>query len=347
MQPLEPTHQDRPAAATGRSKPRPRHVALAAWITLASALTMAQMAGSGSAQAADTVANVRAQFGSQSLQAGELRLQDGPWRTVLTATRVDGGDARLRVNELAFDHALAGGFMSAGKKVMSWDVGYAFRPLDVVQREDRRALNPLALEGIPMFAWERFDADSATTIVWANPTRGRAASASGQRDDEALAVRHYRQRGARDEYAVLRLSRRNGIEAGASFSQVAGEGLELHASVLWQQRPRHGGKALAGFTWTTESKLSIMGEAWTDRGAPPTQRRNRLLRVSQYFDDVEIAADLLWQPGYAHLPGSRIGTVSASWKNGPWVFAASYRHTGGLAGRYAGDVALASIQRGF
>ena len=301
----------------------------------------------GHTLAADLVANARAQIGSQSLQAGELRWQDGPLRTVLTATRIDGGEVRLRANELALDHALGGGFLSAGKKVMSWDVGYAFRPLDVVQREDRRALNPLALEGIPMLAWERFDADSATTIVWANPGRGRAAGAGSQRKDEAIAIRQYRQRGARDEYAVLRLSERNGIEAGASFSQVASASLELHASLLWQQRPKHGGKALAGFTWTTESKFSVVGEAWTDRSAAPGQQRNRMLRAAQYFDDVDVAADVLWQARSGAIGGSRIATVSVGWKSGPWILSASYRHYGGLAGRYADNLALASIQRGF
>ncbi|WP_028104409.1 hypothetical protein [Pseudoduganella violaceinigra] len=310
---------------------------------LGAAILAGIAAAPGVALAGDLVANIRAQLGSQSLQAGELRWQDGPLRAVLTATRVDGGNVRLRLNELSYDSPLAGGFLSAGKKVMSWDVGYAFRPLDVVQREDRRALNPLALDGIPMLAWEHFNADSATTVVWANPGRGSAASASDQRHDEAIAVRQYRQRGARDEYGVLRLSRRNGIEAGLSFSQVASDALELHASLLWQQHPQHGGKALAGFTWTTESKFSVLGEAWTDRSAPPRQQGNQLLRASQYFDDVEVSADMLWQP----QAGSRIGTLSGSWKTGPWVLSASYRHFAGPAGRYARNVALASLQRGF
>jgi len=295
------------------------------------------------ALADELVANVRAQLGTQSLQAGELRWHDGPLHSVLTATRVDGGSMHLRVNELAYENALPLGFFTVGKKVMSWDVGYAFRPLDVVQREERRALNPLALVGVPMLAWEHFTADSATTVVWANPGRGRASNAINQRDDQAFAIRQYWQREARDEYAVLRLSQRNGIEAGASFSQVAGDGIELHASLLWQQRPEHGGKALAGFTWTTERRLSILGEAWTDRSAAPGQQRNKLLRASQYVDDVEISADMLWQP----QTGSRIGTATASWHTGPWTLSASYRHFGGQAGRYAKDVALASIQRGF
>jgi len=311
------------------------------------ALALAMAAAPGAAMADDLIANIRAQFGTQSLQAGELRWHDGPLRSVLTATHLNGSDARLSLNELTYDGALAGGFFSAGKKVMSWDVGYAFRPLDVVQREDRRALNPLALEGIPMLAWEHFNADSATTIAWANPGRGQAANPNSQRNDEAVAIRQYRQRGARDEYAVLRFSRRNGMEAGVSFSQVASDGIELHASILLQQRPARGGKALAGFTWTTESKFSVMGEAWTDRSAMPGQQHNRFLRAAQYFDDVEISADVLWQPRSGRIQGSRTSTLSAGWKTGPWVLSASYRRFEGTAARYAKNQALASIQRGF
>lgn len=292
-----------------------------------------------SGHCAEAVVNVRAQAGSQHLQAAELRWQHGPLRSVLAATRIDGG-THLRVNELAYDTPLGNGFLTAGKKVMSWDVGYAFRPLDVVQREDRRALNPLALEGVPMLAWESFDADSATTIVWSNPGKGRAGD---PRDDGAVAMRFYRQRGPRDEYAVLRLSKRNGIEAGASFSHVASAGLELHGSLLWQQRPKHGGKAMAGFTYTTEARFSAIGEIWVDRAAPQHQQRNLMLRASQYVEDVEVSADMLWQP----QSGSRIGTLSASWKTGPWLFSASYRRFSGIAARYQQDVALASIQRGF
>ena len=113
--------------------------------------------------------------------------------------------------------------------------------------------------------------------------------------------------------------------------------------MLWQQRATHGGKALAGFTWTTESKFSLIGEAWIDRNAPPGQQRNLMLRGAQTIEDMELAVDMLWQP----QTGSRIGTMSASWRTGPWTLAASYRRFGGLAGRYAQDVALASIQRGF
>ena len=290
------------------------------------------------------------------LQQADLRWQlDGPWQQALhgnfSAQHDQTGSSMLQVNELTLESPLAGGFLTAGKKIMSWDVGYAFRPLDVVQQEDRRALNPARLEGIPMLAQEVFDEDHALTMVLTNPGRGKAAQ---PRDDEALALRLYRHRGERDEYAVLRVSQRNGMEAGASFSHVLNQGTELHASLLWQQRHEEwrqqrwmaagrGGKALAGFTWTTEQQFSLIAEAWLDRSVAPAQQRNLFVRAAQNWDNVDLAADLLWQPS----SDSKIATVSASYKQGAWLFSASLRQYQGMAGILTHRLAIASIQRSF
>lgn len=340
------------------------------------ALAAAICACCGFAAAQDNATlNLRAQGESRNTASGEsvrsfelaeLRWQfNAPWRNALrgvfTARKDSGDDGRLHVNELSLERPLdAGllpaGFLTIGKKVMSWDVGYAFRPLDVVQQEDRRALNPVTLEGVPMVAWEAFDASRAVTVVWSNPGSGRKAQ---PRDDGSLAVRLFRQNGPRDEYAVLRLSERNGLEGGASFSQVATEELELHASVLFQQRhdewlvsrnaaprwQRHegGGKALAGFTWTNARKFSILGEVWLDRSAGPAQERNVLLRAAQNDGDFDVFADVLWQP----QNGSRTSSVGLSWKPGPWLLSASWRHYGGVAGTVVRDLGIVTLQYAF
>jgi hypothetical protein len=234
---------------------------------------------------------------------------------------------------------------------MSWDVGYAFRPLDVVQQEDRRALYPSTLEGVPMLAFETFGESSAMTVVVSNPGRGRAAQ---PRDDGAVAARLYRHAGSADQYAVLRASARNGIEGGVSLSDVRSDALEVHGSVLFQQRhdmwtgarwagQGGGGKALAGMTWTTEGKFSLLAEAWLDRTVLPGQQRNLLLRGSQDFGDLDLAADLLWQP----RSGSRIAGVSLSWTPAPWAVSLSLRHYGGAAGTVVRRAAIATLQRSF
>jgi hypothetical protein len=299
---------------------------------------------------------------TRSFGMAEWRWQRGALRGVFTARRDTREGDVLRVNELSLERPLAGGFATAGKKVMSWDVGYAFRPLDVVQQEDRRALNPVALEGVPMVAWEAFDDSRAITVVWTNPGHGKRAQPQG---DGALAVRLYRQQGSTDQYAVLRASERNGIEGGVSFSHVAGDELELHGSVLLQQRhdtwlaspgrtapPRWqradgGGKALAGMTWTTESKFSVLGEAWGDRTAALGRQRNLLLRASQTEGDWEVAADVLWQARQGRYGGSRIASVAVAWKAAPWLASAGWRHFSGAAGVAARDAAVVTVQYAF
>lgn len=340
---------------------------------------MLALASAFPAQAQEAVsANVRAQVESrQAAKGNPFGLRDssrrvlsfdargqfaGPLestvRAVMSARDESDGDTSAVLNELSFDRALGAGFVTVGKKVLSWDVGYAFRPLDVVQQQDRRAINAPTLEGVPLLALEVFDASRALTVVLSNPGRRKAEQ---PRDDGALALRLYRRNAeaARDEYVVLRLSDRNGIEGGVAFSQVEGEALELHASVLLQQRhdkwinpapagrlpagmavaaaaPRWqsfdgGGKAMAGMTWTTEGKFSVLAEAWLDRTGASLRQRNVLLRAAQNWDDAELSADVLWMPE----DGGRVVSLAFDWKRGPWSVSASLRSFGGNANSMA------------
>jgi hypothetical protein len=332
----------------------------------------AALVAAGAAQAEDSASyNLRAQYEQRTANPANpygvrdwshvVRSLDARWqwdapfatavRGVVTARGASDEDSRVRVNELSLERAFGAGFVTVGKKVMSWDVGYAFRPLDVVQQEDRRALYTPVLEGVPLLAWETFDADSALTVVLSNPGRGQAAQPRG---DGSAAARYYRHRGTRDEYAVLRVSQRNGVEGGVSFSDVRSDALELHGSMLFQQRhdtwtglrwQQHGGggKALAGLTYTTESKFMLVAEAWLDRTALPGQQRNLMLGGSHNDGDVDVAADVLWQP----QNGSKIGTLSLSWTPAPWAMTLSLRHFGGAAGAVVRTAASATIQRAF
>jgi hypothetical protein len=189
--------------------------------------------------------------------------------------------------------------------VLSGDVGYAFRPLDVLQRESRLQLAPPPLSGIPMIAWDNFGADSAWSLILANPGHGPAMRQhGGARDDSSLALRLRRSfavvAGA-DFHGVARSSARNGLELGRRLRGGAGRGASnCMASLLLQQRgerrvplaargrrgavarrratalqvesrPGRVGKALLGATWTAESGIS----RWAKSGgtAAPTHRR--------------------------------------------------------------------------
>lgn len=199
-----------------------------------------------------------------------------------------------RVNELHASLDLGAWQLGAGKKVLGWDVGYAFRPNDVVQQEQRRQQWTQTPEGRPLLMVEHFaDAGSAWSLVFVQPERwdDPAQTQRGARES-ALALRVYRRDGALDWHAFARHGRHTGASLGAALSWVASDALELHASVRaietidawrsplgataalaiadpWRLEPRRGGaQALVGGQWTGADRQSLLVEAWHDDEAP-------------------------------------------------------------------------------
>lgn len=203
-------------------------------------------------------------------------------------TALEGREPRYEglVNELYADTTLAGQSFTVGKKIAGWGVGFGFRPLDVVQQQDRRVLNQFTLEGIPAMAWERFTEATAWTVLYANPTRGRGGES---RDDESLAVRAFRQAGPTDWHGVARWSTRHRVQVGAGVNHVVSDSTQVYGSALFARRhvtslnvlaesggtlsaadpmiPVEAGPAwqiAAGGSWTGESGIGVMAEAWFD-----------------------------------------------------------------------------------
>ena len=236
----------------------------------------------------------------------ELRGRAGPVSLLLTVTESGQQGAkptgRFLANEAYVDFSLGGQRFSAGKKVLAGDVGYAFRPIDVLQRESRLQMMPPQLEGIPMLSWDNFSTDGAWSLVVANPGHQKRGEV---RDDGSVALKVYRRVAAADFHGILRKSTRYGLEAGAAASWVPDEALELHASLLLQERgerrlpvadtapvvallaadgailteaTRSPRKALVGGIWTTAEGYSLMGEAWWDGSAPAAADWQRLAR---------------------------------------------------------------------
>lgn len=239
----------------------------------------------------------------------EARGRLGPLNVLatVTASGQEGAkpETKFVAHEAYADFTLGGERFSAGRKVLSGDVGYAFRPLDVLQRESRLQLAPAPLTGIPMLAWDNFGADSAWSLIVANPGHGpgNAGSTAAARDDASLALRLFRRVASADFHGVARSSARNGLELGAGFAVVPDEAVEIHGSLLSQQRGErrvplaagagaaallnadralqfesHGraNKALLGGTWTGEGGLSAMGELWWDGTANTADEWRRL-----------------------------------------------------------------------
>lgn len=236
------------------------------------------------------------------------------------------------IDELYYDAALGAHYLSIGKKVLSWGVGFGFRPLDVVQRENRRVPYAVTQTGVPLLAWERFDAINAFSVVYANPRRGEARQ---PRDDEALAARYYRRLATADVYAVARASTRHKFELGAAFAQAVNEALAWHVEALYQRRyqqqinplatassnsiplalrdplttiqERHGYKALAGFTWTQRSDVAWLAEAWYDGAAYSARqwqdlaaltRRQRSLLDQSELPDAAVYGNIAYNMRY-------------------------------------------------
>lgn len=177
---------------------------------------------------------------------------------------------------------------SAGKKVVEWDVGYGFRPNDVVQREKRRTLIGNTPVGRPLAMLEYFDANLAASLVWVNPATG-----SDPARQQALAARIYYRAGSLDLHGFAYSSAQGGASVGAALAWVAADALELHASARylrqsssiemnsevpliqgaapWRNQIRRDlAQALLGASWTSENQQSLLLEAWWDGTAPGT-----------------------------------------------------------------------------
>lgn len=252
-------------------------------------------------------------------------------------------------NELVATQDLGAWQLSAGKKIVAWDVGQAFRPNDVVQQEERRALVSTLVEGRPVLMAEHFNADTAWSLVWVNPSKPKAEAGA---QEPALAARMYQRQGSVDWHGFARVGAHTGASVGAAFAWVASDALELHASARslkrydtlalnptasglvasdpWQRiTAQHATQALIGGSWTHESQLSVLAEAWWDGTALSDAQwdhwgaRNRMLAGLPALGAPASAAagNLAWQSSaFNASPSLRRGNVFVrlSWQHEAW-----------------------------
>lgn len=256
--------------------------------------------------------------------------------------------SRAWVNELVLSHDAGAWQFAVGKKVVAWDVGYGFRPNDVVQQEERRTFASSSAPGRPVLMAEHFNADTAWSLVWVNPTH-LAARRGAQ--EPALAARVYRRDGAVDWHGFARLGARTGAGLGAAAAWVTTDALELHGSWRYQRRvdtrgmvasnalasanpwqaasAHHVQQWMLGGTWTHVSQLSVMAEAWWDGAALSDaqwrdwSQRNRQLAalVGNGPPAAAVAGNLAWQAdAFGAAPNLRRANVYGrlAWQNGAW-----------------------------
>ncbi|MBS0447511.1 MAG: hypothetical protein JSR59_16340 [Proteobacteria bacterium] len=236
---------------------------------------------------------------------------------------------------------------SVGKKIVSWDVGYGFRPNDFVEQEVRRTLLTVTPEGRPLVAAEHFSATTAWSLVLVNPTGphgGRGAN------EPALALRAYRRDGAVDWYGYARLGSHTGASAGAAAAWVASESIELHGSVrmlnqadsistggasgLVRSDPWHDATIrgpvqwLVGGTWTNADQLSLLVEGWWDGTALSdaawdawNMRHRGLAALAGTAPAGAVAGNLAWQAdafGAAQNLRRANAYARLSWQHDKW-----------------------------
>jgi len=236
----------------------------------------------------------------------ELRAASHGASAVVTLQQRQQGTAtqsRAWVNELYATHDGGAWQVSAGKRVVSWDVGYGFRPNDMVQQEQRLSLASSTLEGRPLLMAEHFSADAAWSLVWVNPTG--AAQNSADREP-AWAARVYQQHGALDWYGFARVGAHSGASMGAATTWVATDALAVHGSV--RVLNHSATQVVLGGSWTAANQLGVLLEAWRD--GTTQQGHHRLLRISWAFEGWSPRLDVLHTPA----DSGRVVTAALAWQ---------------------------------
>lgn len=224
--------------------------------------------------------------GNTSLQLEhELNLQGKQWYATLN-TRLNRNtrnewDEHTQLHQAYWNIESGAWQIYLGRKFTSWDVGYAYRPNDMVQQEARRNLYASTQTGKDQLSAEWFSATQALSLVaWRSKHSTPEASAM------AYALRYYQRLPQADWYGFARYSADQGLSLGSAISWVADEAMELHASLRlnqrnrlsrdssqqlinlsspWQvQERRLASQLLLGATYTTEVQQSWLFEYWYD-----------------------------------------------------------------------------------
>ena len=271
----------------------------------------------------------------------------------------EGTNATGWLNELYTGYGEGAWQFSAGKKIVSWDVAYGFRPNDIIQQEKRQTFITSTLIGRPLAMAEYFDADSSLALVLVNPAHTASTDAT---IEQAFAARAYHHVGSLDLYGFGRFGQETGASLGGAAAWVASDSLELHASYRYSQKmalmtlvpppllvaktspwstplTNNIQQAVLGMTYTTENQHSFIVEAWWDGSAPSDsqwqQWNQRNIALGQLASTVPslqtpVAYNLAWQTNLLTAANNiRRKNLFArwSWQSGAWQTAVDTLYT--------------------
>ena len=253
-------------------------------------------------------------------------------RATLQGQHSSQSDAKLKgwFNEFFVSSGDGDWQLTIGKKILDWDVAYAFRPNDMVQQEQRRKLTQTSAIGKNMLLLDYFDAKLAASICLVEPWKSITDEKTGVSDVQMVAARVFYQFGNVDLHGFAKYDKQMGMSLGSSFSWVATDALELHTSLRyidqyryrlfnptrveanaalsvtspWQDKlGENAFQMLVGVNYTTASHHSFILEAWWDGTARTSSqilewsKHNQLLQSTAVTQQNEklLRANLAWQ----------------------------------------------------
>lgn len=241
---------------------------------------------------------------------GELLLQSqkSGWtgNGALLAEYADEGDneAKLELNELFYETSWSDWEISLGKKRLGWGVGYGFRPLDLLQQEPRRTVQPPRLDGIASVILEKFSDTSSWSLIYANDIQWQGLDIIDTR--HAGALRWYQSLEQWDLLAITYLGEGGELAIGGGFSRVLGDAWKIHtewvyrrdyaqwhnslldsgeiiaiSNPMYQQSQRGALQTVVGLYWTGTSGLNLLVEYGYDGTAYRTADWQNLFDLTQ------------------------------------------------------------------
>jgi hypothetical protein len=265
---------------------------------------------------------------------GELLLQwqKAGWTgdAALTAQYADewDNDTQLELNELFYETSWGDWEISLGKKRLGWGVGYGFRPLDLLQQEPRRTVQPPLLNGIPSLILEKFSDTSSLSLIYANDIQWQGLDIIDTR--HAGALRWYQSLEQWDLLAITYLGESGELAMGGGFSRVLGEAWKIHtewvyrrdyaqwhnalldsgemiaaSDPMYQQSQRGAMQSVVGLNWTNASGLNLLVEYGYDGTAYRTEDWQNLLNLTQQQHHLLKVSNLPLNAVAANLTASR------------------------------------------
>ncbi len=198
-------------------------------------------------------------------------------------------DNDVLFREAFYDFSLGELDFSVGKKVASWGVAYAFRPLDVVQQEQRLQDFTTDPQGRWLLSVSHFSSDSSIGLFFLPVNRDEQER---EENGQAMAFKAVITHGDADWHLVAKADEQPVVTLAAGVSTVIGDGLELHAEAAYlsaytrlQRRAdavvvderfpyeeasfTDGKQLLLGAVWTWSGGLGLLVEGWYDQTAYP------------------------------------------------------------------------------